>query len=147
MKKIRNYNRLYKQIEQWKLNSLYLNIDYLFDYQRNYVKFRIFPWNDLAMEINRFPPPNHRMKQFIIKSFLEIYDNWKIQLDELQEPYYLKIWLFEPDIWNTQVVCAFKENIDFYNNTFAISEKSEKFIAETHKNISDRLNKYNWEFR
>ena len=147
MRKIRNYNRLYKQIEQWKLNNLHLNIDYLLDYQRDYVKFRVFPWNDLSMQINNFPPPSHKMKQFIINSFLDIYDNWKIQLDELKEPYYLKIWFFEPNIWNTQVVCALREEINFYDNTFGIPEKSEKFIFEKYKNIDDRLKNYNWDFR
>jgi len=147
MKKIRGYNRLHKQIEQWKRNNLRLNTEYLFYNQRDYVQFRIFSWNDLAMSINNFPPPNFKMKQIIINSFLDIYDNWKIQLDELKEPYYLKIWLYEPDIWNTQVVCAFREELDFYDNTFAIPKKSEEFIIEKYKNISDRLKKYNWEFR
>ncbi|WP_405223763.1 hypothetical protein [Dokdonia sp. Asnod1-B02] len=39
-------------------------------------------------------------------------------MDKLNKPYYLKIWLYEPRISKSQVVCAIDEKIEYYENIF-----------------------------
>ena len=48
-----------------------------------------------------------------------IYDNWKSQLEKLDQPYYLKIWLNEPRITKSEVVCGIKENIVKFEDSFS----------------------------
>lgn len=52
-------------------------------------------------------------------------DAWKHQLDKLGEPYYLRIWLYEPRFVRSQVVCAIRESIDFYGITFHQPEEAK----------------------
>ncbi|RYG54578.1 MAG: hypothetical protein EOO01_01125 [Chitinophagaceae bacterium] len=54
----------------------------------------------------------------IIQGLETIYDNWMLQLDAIGEPYYLKIWLYEPRLSKSQVVCAIGDKITYYDNMF-----------------------------
>jgi hypothetical protein len=146
MKKIRGYKRRLRQIENWRLNNLQLNLDYLKKNQRDYVKFRIYPWNPVAMSINHIPFPRGEVKKRIIESFMDIYNSWKKQLEKIGEPYYLKIWLFEPDFWNTQVVCAIGDALHFYDQTFYKPDTAKNLRIENYGKIAGRLIDYTWDF-
>ena len=147
MKKIRGNKRRIKQIENWRINNLEIDLDYFEKSNRDYVKFRIFAWNPVAMSIHNFPNPKGKIRKKIIESFFDIYESWNIQLKELGKPYYLKIWMFEPNIYNSQVVCAINEKIEYYENIFHKPEMQKNIAKSGSEKISPRINEYNWSYR
>jgi len=146
MKKIRGNKKRIKQIENWRINNLEIDLDYFEKTNKDYVKFRIFPWNPVAMSLNNYPNPKGKIRKKIIESFFDIYESWNVQLKELGKPFYLKIWMFEPDIYNSQVVCAINEKIEYYENIFHKPEQQKKLAKSSLDKISNRINQYNWNY-
>jgi hypothetical protein len=147
MKKIRGNKKRLRQIENWRVNNLTVDLKYLEKSDNDYVKFRIFPWNPVAMSLYKFPNPKGKIRKKIIESFFDIYDSWNRQLKELGKPYYLKIWLFEPDVYLSQVVCATNGEIDYYENIFFTPEILKNITDSSLENSSERINNYNWDFK
>ena len=146
MKKIRGNKRRIKQIENWRINNLEIDLDYLEKTNKDYVKCRIFPWNPVAISIHNYPNPKGKIRKKIIESFFDIYESWNIQLKQLGKPFYLKIWMFEPDIYNSQVVCAINEKIEYYENIFHKPEQQKKLAKSSLEKISNRIDEYNWNY-
>ena len=118
MKKLRGHNRIFKKIEKWKHENLHLDIDALESYQRNYVKIYVSPFSDISIAGREIPSPKGKTKKLILESLFEIHNSWEEQLKNLEQPYYLAIWLYEPNFKNSQVVCAIGDYLDWYNVTF-----------------------------
>ncbi|UJP64743.1 hypothetical protein [Mongoliitalea daihaiensis] len=148
-KKIRGHKRRWKEIESWRLDNLDLNLtDYLLNERdRYYAKIRVHPWSGLSLTNSMTPEPTRKTKQKILKGLLDIYEAWKSQLDKLGQPYYLKIWLFEPRFSQSQVVCAIGDNVDFYENTFFNPEKSKVLNEDNYGELQGRLESFIWEYR
>lgn len=146
MKKIRGNKKRIKQIENWRINNLEIDLDYFEKTNKDYVKFRIFPWNPVEMSLHNYPNPKGKIRKKIIESFFDIYESWNAQLKELGKPFYLKIWMFEPDIYNSQVVCAINEKIEYYENIFHKPEQQKKLAKSSLEKISNRINLYNWNY-
>ena len=127
--KIRGHNRLQKQIEPWKRNNLILRQDLLESYERDHIDIVVHPWCDISTINSTFPEPNKLTKRKILAGLLDIYDNLKQQLDARGKPYYLKIWLYEPRVSKSQVVCAVGERILHYENIFNKIEYSYKRLG------------------
>lgn len=144
-KKIRGEKRRIRKIKQWIDDHLDLDIAYLKRYQCEYVKFWVDPWNRLSLTNSQYPQPQGIYKELFFNGLLQIYMSWKEQLDFLDQPYYLKIWLFENDLKRSQVVCVIGEKIEYYQNLF------EKPLDETSlgivewQEVSDMMKKVNWE--
>ncbi|TNE54330.1 MAG: hypothetical protein EP338_07910 [Bacteroidetes bacterium] len=119
LKKIRGNNRRFRKVDLWVQNGKTLDLEYLKENKRNDYRVRIDPWGTrISMTNSQFPEPTKKIKQRIIIGLIEIYDCWRKQLEELNKPYYLKIWLYFPNFSNSQVVCAIDDKINFYQNTF-----------------------------
>jgi hypothetical protein len=148
-KKIRGHNRRHKQIENWRLTNLSLDLtDYLLNQRdRYYAKIYVHPWSGLSLTNSLTPQPTGKTKQKMLNGLLDIYENWKTQLDKLGKPYYLKIWLFEPRFSQSQVVCAIGNDIDFYENTFYKPTSDKTIFLDNFGNLKTRLSKLNWEYR
>lgn len=146
-KKIRGHKRRQKQIELWRQNSLTLDLDNLSDRQRAYVKIYVHPWSGLSIQNSLVPPPNGKTKRDILNALLDIHDNWKKQLDKLGQPYYLKVWLFEPRFSTSQVVCAIGDYRDYYNDTFFKPNFSKELNPINYGKLQDRISKLKWDFR
>lgn len=148
-KKIRGNKRRWKEIENWRLDNIDLNLtDYLLNERdRYYAKIRVHPWSGLSLTNSITPEPTRKTKQKMLNGFLDIYEDWKSQLDKLGQPYYLKIWLFEPRFSQSQVVCAIGDNVDFYENTFFKPEKSKILNADNYGKLKGRLESFNWDYR
>lgn len=146
MKKIRGNKRRIKKIEKWRINNLLIDLDYLEKTNKDYVKIRIFPWNPVAMSLNNYPNPKGKLRKKIIESFFDIYESWAIQLKELGKPFYLKIWIFEPDIYDSQVVCAINDKIEYYENIFHKPETEKNITKSSLEKISNRINDFNWSY-
>ncbi len=110
-KKIRGHKRRWHDIDQWVEYHKNLSLDYLKEYQRDYAKIRAHPWSGISLTNSQTPEPKGLTKTKILNGLIEIYNSWKIELDELDEKYYLKIWLFEPRFSSSQVVCAGERGI------------------------------------
>jgi hypothetical protein len=147
MKKIRGNKRIIKQIENWRINNLEINLGHFEKTKKDYANFRIFPWNPVAMSIHNFPNPKGKIRKKIIESFLDIYESWNIQLKELGKPFYLKIWMFNPDIYNSQIVCAINDKIEYYENLFHKPEIEKNITKSGLEQISNRINDFKWSYR
>ena len=138
-KKIRGHKRIWKDIDLWVAQNKVLDIDYLKNKQRDYIKVWIPPFGNIAVLNSEFTPPKGKTRKKIINGIFEIYKHWKMQLDELGEPYYLKIWYFPKDVSKCQVVCAIGDFTTFYEVTF-FKPKKEKPFPENSRNL-------NWNYR
>lgn len=87
-------------------------------FQRDYAKISVNPWSGFSLGGSQPPQPTGQTRARMLLGLMEIHDAWKRQLDTLGEPYYLRIWLYEPRFVRSQVVCAIRESIDFYGMTF-----------------------------
>jgi hypothetical protein len=147
-KKIRGHNRRHKQIDKWRLANLSLDLtDYLLNQrERYYAKFRVHPWSGLSLTNSVSAEPIGKTKQKMLNGLLDIYEDWKKQLAKLGQPYYLKVWLFEPRFSQSQVVCAIGDNIDFYENTFFKPENSIKLRTDNYGQLKNRLENLAWDY-
>ena len=148
-KKIRGHNRRHKQINKWRLDNLSLDLtDYLTNQRdRYYAKIRVHPWSGLSLTNSVTPEPTGKTKQKMLNGLLDIYEDWKKQLDQLGQPYYLKVWLFEPRFSQSQVVCAIGDNVDFYENTFFKPDNEKTIQLDSYGTIKSKLSKLNWDYR
>ena len=82
-KKIRGHNRRHRQIDNWRLDNLSLDLtDYLLNERdRYYAKIRVHPWSGFSLTNSVTPQPTGKTKQKILNGLLDIYENWKTQLD------------------------------------------------------------------
>ena len=83
----------------------------------------------------------------MLDGLIDIYDSWKVQLDKIGQPYYLKIWLYEPRFSKSQVVCAVGDRISYYENIFQRSDDGSRLETEHFGSIKEKLKKLNWEYR
>lgn len=83
----------------------------------------------------------------MLNALLDIYEDWKRQLDKLGQPYYLKLWLFEPRFSQSQVVCAIGNSLEYYETTFFKPELDKTLRLENYGSLRTRLEKLNWEYR
>jgi hypothetical protein len=146
-KKIRGHTRRQKQIELWRQNSLTLDLDNLADRQRAYMKIYVHPWSGLSMQNSSVPTPNGKTKRDILSALLDIHDSWKKQLDKFGQPYYLKVWLFEPRFSTSQVVCAIGDSSDYYKDTFYKPDFTKELKPKNYGKLQDRVSKFKWDFR
>jgi len=146
--KIRGHNRRQKQIEHWVRDNVSIDLaDYLLNTSdRHYVKIRIHPWNGFSLKQSKTPEPSGKTKQKMLAGLLDIYTEWKKQLDESGVPYYLKIWLFEPRFSQSQVVCATGDNLQFYDNTFFKPAETKELPAGNYHDLKSRLDNLNWDY-
>ena len=147
--KIRGHNRRHKQIDNWRLVNLSLDLnDYLLNERdRYYAKIRVHPWSGLSLKNSVTPQPTGKTKQKMLNGLLDIFENWKAQLDKLEQPYYLKIWLFEPRFSQSQVVCAIGDRIDFYENTFYKPDNNKTIKLDNYGSLKTKLSKLSWDYR
>lgn len=137
-KKVRGWKRRIREVEEWKRNYLHLDIEELNLSQRRYVKIWLDPWSRL---IKRTPPV--WFSRIILQALLDIYKAWYEKLEGLGEPFYLKIWLFNPNFIHSQVVCAIGDAFHNYDNTFDKGTYKKDFPANL-SNIPD-ISLFVWE--
>ncbi len=145
IKKIRGHKRRWKAIDNWIANNKDLDIEYLKEYGKDYVKIRIHPWSGIQITNSKRPEPNRATRQRILQGLIVIYRNWKQQLDTIGEPYYLKIWLFDPHFSKSQVVCAIGYNISHYEQLFYKEATDKQIQLKDNGALKEELSNFNWE--
>lgn len=138
MTKIRNNKTLLKHLEstledsQLDLNQLLEEHFFNFQFEDQY-GFRNHPNKGL-------------IRKRIVQLLFEIHDKWKTELEKLNTPYYLAIWLCEPQIIRSEIVCAIGEGIELYtHHWFDQSEKEDPIIKETYGKSKDQFDRFRWE--
>ena len=147
IKKIRGHKRIWKEIEKWKKSQLNLDINYLKSQQRSYAKIYVHPFCDYSGLNSEIPQPKRATRKLILESLFEIYESWKKQLEAFNQPFYLKIWVFEPFFSNSQVVCSIGSCLDFYNTTFYKPVFKENLMKPNFDNSKYKFKNLNWEYR
>lgn len=140
--KIRGHKRIWKSVEEWKGRYSILKAD---EVDREYVKIWIYPYHNYSFWNIKYPEPHGETRKRILCGLLDIYDAWKKELDHLNKPYYLKIWLFEPRLSLSQVVCAVGELADFYDHTFYKTGLPKDLPFQNYGKLQDRMKKLSWE--
>ncbi|SDS10173.1 hypothetical protein SAMN05216503_1985 [Polaribacter sp. KT25b] len=117
-KKIRGLKKKVAKIQNWVEEYLKLDIEQLSEYKYHYSKVYVQPWDNISLTNSQIPEPKGKAKNEILNGLEKIYDSWKVELDKSEKPYYLKIWIYEPRISKSQVVCAIGDRIEYYENLF-----------------------------
>ncbi len=140
-KKIRGKKRRIKQIQKWKEQNFNIELN---KFNFAHVKIKVSPW---SRNFAKGSPPLW-YRRLILSAMFEIYHNWKNQLIEMREPFYLKIWLFHPRFSNSQVVAGIRERIDWYENIFAIPDNQDQpFPYQEYASNRYNLHDMAWELR
>ncbi len=144
--KTRGNKRISKAIEDWKNHNLELDLEYLKSTQRSYCKVWVSPFANISVTGSEIPSPKGQHRQEIIKGLLDIYNHWEQQIKTLNKPYYLAIWLLEPRIEKSQVVCAIDSMIDFYDVTFYKPKEQREFPLQNYGKLQEQLQAFNWTY-
>jgi hypothetical protein len=144
LKKIRGHRRIKRKIEKWRTDYISSSIELLSEKHYDYVKVWVSPFDNLRYKERDYTGPKAENRTLILKSLFEIYDNWDEKLKELNIPYYLKIWLYEPRITSSQVVCGIEEKIEHYDNVFSIDLAEKHFPMDRYMTLKERIDKFEW---
>lgn len=147
-RKIRGQRRRQKSIDRWVRDTMSFGlVNYLIsERDRCDAKIEVHPWSGISLTKGAIPEPIGKTKQKMLDGLLDIYECWKTQLDTLNQPYYLKLWLFEPRFSRSQVVCAIGDSLHFYDHTFFKPEVAKSLLPANYGNLKARLEKLRWEY-
>lgn len=85
----------------------------------------MFPWNGLNLVDSTYREPKAEIRARLLSGFKEIYASWKTTLEsQLNEEYYLALWMYEQRISRSEIVCAIGDKIDYYENLFVDNSKA-----------------------
>ncbi len=115
-----------------------LDIDFL--NQEKYYNYEIEEWYGEEFGIKG------ELRKKIIETLLKTYFEWKIELDKLNIEYYLAIWLYNPRMLKSEIVCAIEEKVTYYENeSFLASNKNSEFDLNQFGKLSIELQKFTWD--
>lgn len=140
--KIRGHKRIWKEIEEWRKSSLEIDAEWVV---QKYVKIRINPYMTYALWDKPYAEPNGETRKRILSALLDIYDAWKKELDAVGEPYYLKLWLIEPQFTKSQVVCGARDALNFYDKMFPKPAEKKTFPYQNYGKLEESLKEFTWE--
>ncbi len=144
-RKIRGHRRRWKQIDVWKKKNLDFNDYYFNQYKADYVDIVVHPWCDISISNSEFPELRGKTKAKVLDALFEIYFSWKEKLEKRGEPFYLKIWLYEPRFSKSQVVCAVGDNSTYYDKSFHKSDDKNIINPKSYGLLSQKIEGFKWE--
>ncbi|GAA0133939.1 hypothetical protein YSY43_07790 [Paenibacillus sp. YSY-4.3] len=144
-KKIRGMKKKARKLSAWTEYYKQLDTEALIKYEKEYVKIWINPFYNLyqinSKTIGR-KNPSYKFRKQVFNHLIEIYLAWEDKLKQMEEPYYLKIWLADPEFMDSQVVAAVGSEIEYYNNIFDKNKESKEFPFNTKHPLLDL---FEWE--
>lgn len=143
--KIRGHKKRHQQIEQWRLENLDLRLEIIKEYHYDHADIVVHPYCDISL-YRKFPEPKGKTKQLILNGLIDIYHSWKKQLNKIDEPYYLKIWLCEPRFSKSQVVCAIGDRVNYYEDLFFKPNCDKKLETNDFGALKSKLDNIKWEY-
>ncbi|WP_081212451.1 hypothetical protein [Salegentibacter sediminis] len=122
------------------INNSDLKLDLDFLKEKKYYNYEIEEWYGEQFKING------ELRKLIIRTLLNTYFEWKKELDKLGKDYYLAIWLYNPRMLKSEIVCAIEEKINYYENENFIPSKGDNYLdLNQFGKFSSDLKKFNWE--
>ncbi len=146
IRKIRGHRKKWKDIDNWVERCKSLDLNYLQSRERDYVKIWVHPRSGISVTNSEIAQPGGETKKRILQGLIDIHNSWKSTLDEMGEPYYLKIWLFDPFFSRSQVVCAIRSNMNFYETTFYQPEQPKMLVPAHYGKLADQMARFNWDY-
>jgi len=114
-----------------------LNLDHLIN--EKYFNIEIDEWYGDTFKVKG------KLKQLVIKTLLKTYFEWEKTLKKLDKKYYLAIWLYNPRMLKSEVVCSIDEKISYYENDCFISSKNSAVLnTNEYQLLSLMGNKFIW---
>ena len=144
-RRVRGHKRRWKQINKWINSSLSIDLQHLKTNETDYVKIWIHPWSGLSLTNSTFPQPIGKTKKKITEGLIKIYKEWNSKLKQLDQPYYLAIWLYDNRFSKSQVVCAIEGSLDFYETTFRKGDEQKTLKLNQYPNdLQNKLKPFKW---
>ncbi|WNR46860.1 hypothetical protein [Paenibacillus roseipurpureus] len=144
-KKVRGMKRRARKLPLWGNYQKELNLESLLNRKKHYVKLWINPFYNLYQigkdKVGKKNPPFKFRKQ-VLYQLIEIYLAWQEKLSQLDEPYYLKIWLGDPEFIDSQVVTALGSEIKYYEQIFINNPVPKSF---PYSNLHPSFVFFTWE--
>ncbi|MEF2248373.1 hypothetical protein [Paenibacillus sp. IITD108] len=144
-KKLRGTRRIVRKLPTWGERYKYLDISNLRMYGKEYVKVWINPFYNLHQySQNKVGKrnPSYKLQKLIFFQLIEIYLSWEKQLASSNEPYYLKLWIGDPEFIDSQLVAAIGTEIAHYTQLFSKHDKPKVF---PYSNIHPSFHLFTWE--
>lgn len=132
--KIRGWKRRLRHVDYWVRNNEDIDLEMLEERNIDYSKL----WIDPFFSLREYTLPNW-YKRLLVQALLDVYFSWEKTLKELDEPYYLKIWIFEKDYMRSQVVTSYRESLHKYDDTFSEINRIEELPPEIKIKTADQL--------
>lgn len=139
-KKIRGLKRRQKNIDSWFEANKHINLKLLEKSGYYYCKSKVDPWSNLYYDASY--PSDYRKQLF--SKLLNIYDNWKSDLEAGFRDYYLAIWVYDNRFIDSQVVAAVGERVSYYENMWNEHETNVPFPNKLFNTEQDRIKLFNW---
>ncbi len=139
-KKVRGWKRRLRELERFRLAHRTLDVDALRRDELAYVKLWLDPWSRL---VPRDPPVWFRRR--VLAAFLDVLHSWGRALEATGEPYYLRLWLYDPRFHRTQVVAAMGERIRWYETMFVPAAGARALPPPQFRDPAYDLAEVEWE--
>lgn len=110
-KKIRGFRRYLREHQQRAAPSYGLDVQFLKETHRDYIKLGLFPW-----AVNTKPPLV--IRQLWVRRLVADCVRWQAELAARYADFYLAVWLYEPDFGRSQLVAGIAEKREWYAQVF-----------------------------
>ena len=137
MKKNRGQNRILKTIERTIQDDSNLDMNFL--NLEKYFNFQFDDWygDNVAT--------TGKSRKFIIQNLFTIYFKWKAELLKQNKVFYLAMWLHEPRLIKSEIVCAIGDKIAYYQNeAFMESNNLIQLNPNHYGSLSEQFKKFDW---
>ncbi len=120
MKKLRGMHRRARQIGQWQQTAPEPSpLETLAYWQYAVANLSPTGWRSyLSATDSRHPTPPPGIRRTMLAGLLMTYHHWQQALQQLQEPYYLRLWVDEREFVRSEVVAAIGSRITWYDGLF-----------------------------
>ncbi|MFD1885797.1 hypothetical protein [Paenibacillus wenxiniae] len=139
-KKIRGWKRRKRSIQLWREQMIELDIETMRSEDFDYAKLWIYPFYSIA-PIN----PPHWFQRLLLSEMIDVYAHWQKRMEQEQEPFYLKIWLYEPNFILSQIVVAYRSRLNFYDHHFQPVSTSQPFPFASTGKLGEQLQQLDWQ--
>lgn len=137
MKKERHTFRAVKQALTTIESDSELDLEFLKNHK--YSNFEFADWYGENLGVTKW------LRSLVIEQLLKVYAKWDAELVKLKVDYYLALWLHEPRILKSEVVCAIEDKVEYYQKEALLSStESDEFNPSRYGKLAEQLAQLNW---
>jgi len=141
IKKIRGWKRRIKQVEQWGeiIKQPHLNYFLSESGHHTYERCYLSPF----YRLNKRQPPLWLYK-IIIGKFIAAFESWEAVFKELDIPYDLQLWLYDPAFISSEIICYKMQREGEIKRFSWESEFTKPFPFAKLSSLRYDLNQFDW---